>query len=261
MSSSIDTTPTSSAKGRPGTVRAALGHRDFRILWYGLFASNIGTWMQNLALPAYVDARTHKARWVAIMGLAQLGPLLILSIPGGVIGDKFRRRPWLITSQTMQGVLAVVVAFLVSRDWSLWSIFAAQLGLGVCNALGAPATPTTKPEIAAAGASSPMSAAATATTTSAVPAPRPATTSTVTLTVGSRRGDERPDVASATPAAVSDSVASPTQIATSVTADAVERQGPVIPRSDGVAAVAIATSVLGAVFVLLRRRRSRAAAA
>jgi len=124
---------------RPGTVRAALRFRDFRILWIGLFASNIGTWMQNLALPAYIDARTHQATWVAIIGFAQLGPLLLLSIPGGVISDKLPRKPWLITTQSMQMVFAIGIAFLIANDASLWAIFCVQLLIGTFNALGAPA--------------------------------------------------------------------------------------------------------------------------
>ncbi len=124
---------------KPGSVRAALSYRDFRIIWIGLFASNIGTWMQNLALPAYIDHRTHQATWVAIMGFAQLGPLLILSIPGGVLADKFPRRPWLITNQASQGVFAVAIALLIARNASLWGIFAVQLLIGIFNALGAPA--------------------------------------------------------------------------------------------------------------------------
>ncbi len=137
--------PRSSSNARPGTARAALGYRDFRIIWFGLFASNIGTWMQNLALPAYIDNRTNQATWVAIMGFAQLGPLLLLSIPGGVLGDKFPRRPWLITNQSMQLVFAVAIAFLIAHDSSLWAIFAVQLGIGTFNALGAPAMQSSIP--------------------------------------------------------------------------------------------------------------------
>src|SRR3954447_2443742 len=33
---------------RPGTARAALASRDFRIVWTGALGSNIGTWMQNV---------------------------------------------------------------------------------------------------------------------------------------------------------------------------------------------------------------------
>ncbi len=137
--------PRTKSTAHPGTARAALGYRDFRILWIGLFASNVGTWMQNLALPAYIDNRTHQATWVAIMGFAQLGPLLLLSIPGGVLADRFPRRPWLITNQAMQLVFAVAIAFLIARNSSLWAIFAIQLGIGIFNALGAPAMQSSIP--------------------------------------------------------------------------------------------------------------------
>lgn len=123
----------------PGTARAALGYRDFRIIWIALFASNVGTWMQNLALPAYIDARTHKATWVALIGFAQLGPLLVLSIPGGVLADKFPRRPWLVMNQSMQLVFSVGIAILIARDSPLIAIFFVNLAIGTFNALGAPA--------------------------------------------------------------------------------------------------------------------------
>ncbi|HTT85726.1 MAG TPA: hypothetical protein VMF60_00035, partial [Acidimicrobiales bacterium] len=31
-----------------GTARSALRHRTFRVVFLGAFASNIGTWMQNV---------------------------------------------------------------------------------------------------------------------------------------------------------------------------------------------------------------------
>jgi MFS family permease len=124
---------------RPGTARSALAYRDFRLVWIGLFASNIGSWMQNLALPAYVDARTGSATAVAVLMFAQLGPLLILAIPGGVIADRVPRRPWLLSMQASQMVFSVVLAFLVAKDSALGFIFLAQLGVGIGNALNAPA--------------------------------------------------------------------------------------------------------------------------
>lgn len=124
---------------RPGTARSALAYRDFRLIWIGVFASNVGSWMQNLALPAYIDARTGSATIVAVLVFAQLGPLLLLAIPGGVIADRVPRRPWLLSMQTAQMVFSVLLAFLVSRDSSLTLIFLAQLGVGIGNALNAPA--------------------------------------------------------------------------------------------------------------------------
>ena len=124
---------------RVGTARSALRYRDFRLVWIGLFLSNVGTWMQNLALPAYIFHRTGSASTVSILVFAQLGPLLLLAIPGGVIADKVPRKPWLVSMQAAQLVFSVVLAGFVAWDSALWMLFLAQLGVGVANALNAPA--------------------------------------------------------------------------------------------------------------------------
>ena len=94
---------------RPGSARAALAYPDFRRMWIGSFASNIGTWMQNVVLPAYVYERTGKASIVGLLVFAQLGPLLLLSIPAGVIADRFDRRRWLIAMQLVQLTFSVLL--------------------------------------------------------------------------------------------------------------------------------------------------------
>ena len=140
--------PPSDARRRSsGTAGAALRNRNFRTMWLGMFASNIGTWMQTLVLPAYIDARTESGLWVGLFTFAQLGPLLLLSIPGGVLADKFPRRPWMIIMQSEQLILSLFVAFLVSRDAPLMALFGAQLLIGIGNALNAPAMQGTVPNL------------------------------------------------------------------------------------------------------------------
>ena len=123
----------------PGSVRAAFSYRDFRLVWIGLLASNIGTWMQNVALPAYVQRRTGSAAIVGLMVFAQLGPLLLLSIPGGILANRFPRRPWLITMQSTQIVFSLALAALVARDAPIAALFGINLLIGIANALNAPA--------------------------------------------------------------------------------------------------------------------------
>ena len=135
MSSSV---PALHHRHRPGTARAALSYRDFRVVWLGLFASNVGTWMQNFLLPAYVDDRTHSASLVGLLVFMQLGPLLLLSIPAGVLADKLPRKQLLISMQAVQMALTVVMASLVAADSALWTVFVVQLGIGTANALNAP---------------------------------------------------------------------------------------------------------------------------
>ena len=124
---------------RPGTARAALSYRDFRLIWVGLFLSNIGTWMQNFTLPAYIEHRTGSAALVGLLVFTQLGPLLLLSIPAGVLTDRLPRRPYLISLQLVQMAFSIVLAGLVAGDFQLWTLFAASLVIGIANALNAPA--------------------------------------------------------------------------------------------------------------------------
>ena len=81
---------------RSGTARAALSHRTFRIVFFGAFASNIGTWMQNVVLGAYAYDLTHSATFVGVIIFAQLGPALLLAVVGGLIADRVDRKKFLI---------------------------------------------------------------------------------------------------------------------------------------------------------------------
>ena len=116
-------------------------------MWIGMFASNIGTWMQTLVLPAYIDGRTKSGLWVGLFTFAQLGPLLILSIAGGVLADKFPRRQWMITMQAAQLVLTLIIAGLVANDAPILWLFAIQLITGIGNAFNAPAMQGTIPNL------------------------------------------------------------------------------------------------------------------
>ena len=132
-------TPSNDNPHKAGTVRAALASRDFRLVWYGAFASNIGTWMQNVVLPAYIYHRTGKASLVGLLIFAQLGPLLFLSIPAGVLADKFERRKWLISMQIVQLIFSCALAVLALGTPAVWMLFLAALGVGIGNAMNAPA--------------------------------------------------------------------------------------------------------------------------
>ncbi|MDX2381076.1 MAG: MFS transporter [Acidimicrobiia bacterium] len=149
MASGIDTTSTAGAApahGKtPGTARAALSYRNFRIIFIGLTLSQIGTWMQNFTLPAYIDDRTGRPALVGLMVFAQLGPLLILSVPAGVLADKVSKKKLMLAMQMISAVLTVVLAIIVANDVALWTIFVVQLCIGSANAIQAPAFQSSMP--------------------------------------------------------------------------------------------------------------------
>lgn len=129
----------------PGTARAALAYPKFRIVFIGLALSQIGTWMQNVTLPAYVQDRTSSPALVGVTIAVQLGPLLLLSIPGGALADKVSKQKLMLFMQSASAVLTLGTAFLVARDASLAWILLVQLGIGSANALNAPAFQATMP--------------------------------------------------------------------------------------------------------------------
>src|SRR5438309_9166664 len=97
-----------------GTAGAALRHRDFRLVWGGTFLSNIGTWMQNIALGVLGYKLTKSAAFVGVLGFAQLGPLLLLALPGGALADAVDRRKLLVWMQGEQLVFSIVLAFIAA---------------------------------------------------------------------------------------------------------------------------------------------------
>ena len=130
-----------------GTARAALRHRSFRIVWIGTFASNIGTWMQTVALGAFAIALTKTPAhphgstfFVALLQFVQLGPLLILASVGGLLADMIDRRKLIVATNLAQLFLALLLAWVArSPHPETKVVLLVVLGLGIANALtGAP---------------------------------------------------------------------------------------------------------------------------
>ncbi len=132
---------------RRGTARAALRHRDFTILWSGMFASNIGTWMQTIVLGQY-GLKLGGAAYVGLLGFAVLGPLLLLAPVAGVIADVVDRRRFLVATQTAQLVGAFSLAAYVWHGRpSPTIVFVIVFLTGVFNALTGPGMSAIAPSL------------------------------------------------------------------------------------------------------------------
>ena len=125
---------------RTGTARAALSHRTFRIVFLGAFASNIGTWMQNVVLGAYAYDLTHSATFVGVIIFAQLGPTLVLPMVGGLLADKIDRKRFLIILSIEQLVFSLGVALVAASPHPSHVLLVIMvLGVGAGSAMFGPA--------------------------------------------------------------------------------------------------------------------------
>jgi MFS family permease len=126
---------------RPGTARAALANRDFRTVWLGNLGSSMGSWMQTLVIGLFFEELTGQALWVGLAMFAQMVPMLLFTIPGGVVADRFDRRRLLISLQCAQLVFSGTLGVLTlssSAPPKLAVIALVFLG-GCCNSMNAPA--------------------------------------------------------------------------------------------------------------------------
>ncbi len=101
---------------RSGSARSALQHTVFRRVFIGAFLSNIGSWMQNVVLGALAYDLTRSPAFVGVLLFAQLGPLLLFSLVGGLLADAFDRRRLLVTVSVLQGLLSLALAAVVAVD-------------------------------------------------------------------------------------------------------------------------------------------------
>ena len=115
------------------TYRQLLRNRPQARLLIGEFVSSIGDWLYLVALVVLVYRETEDPVLLGIVGAARLLPYVLLSIPAGIVGDRFDRRYVLLVSDLVRAGCMVVLAVLVSVDGPLWAITAVAI-LAACFA-------------------------------------------------------------------------------------------------------------------------------
>ena len=96
-----------------GRALAAFHYRDFRILWFGAFTSTVGNWMQQVAQSWLVFELTQSSFYLGLDYFFGQLPILLLTLIGGVVADRYDRRHVLIGSQFVQMATAFTLATLV----------------------------------------------------------------------------------------------------------------------------------------------------
>lgn len=122
--------------------------RDFTLMWTGALVSNIGTWMETVALSYYVADTTGKASWSAVVAAAGFVPGAIVGPIGSAMADRLRRRRVLIVTNAIAGLLAAVLAVWVgSGDATPLGLAVLGFVAGAVAMFGFPSFQTTLPEL------------------------------------------------------------------------------------------------------------------
>ena len=86
--------------------------RDYRLLVGGEVVSNLGTQAALVALPYQIFVISHSPALVGLLGLFELGPMVVVSLLGGALADRVDRRRVLAVAQV--GVIAAAAALAVA---------------------------------------------------------------------------------------------------------------------------------------------------
>ena len=106
--------------------------RDFRLVTLGAVITGLGSQAALVALPYQVFVITGSAFLTGLIGLAELGPLIVASLFGGALADRFERRRLLLLCQfalvAIAAALAVAAATGPPPIWILFVLAGAMAG-------------------------------------------------------------------------------------------------------------------------------------
>ncbi|MCI0337530.1 MAG: MFS transporter [Acidobacteria bacterium] len=121
----------------------AFTYRDFRLIWFGAFTSSSGTWLQETALAWLLLQLTNDPFYLGLNGFLSTAPILLFTLVGGVLADRFDRRRILLTSQYSQLIFALTLALLaffhVAAPILVFSALLLSFFTGCVQAFGGPA--------------------------------------------------------------------------------------------------------------------------
>lgn len=137
---SISSSPT------PRDPYAALRYRDFRLLITGRFITSLGNQMLSVAIGWELWLRTHSAFALGLVGLVQVIPVILLSLPAGHVADQYNRKRIVVMAEILLALCSLGLAILSFIQGPLALIYLCLLGIGIARSFNDPASSTLLPQ-------------------------------------------------------------------------------------------------------------------
>lgn len=117
-----------------------LRYRNFSLIWTAALLSNVGSWMQTVAVGVLVTARTGRPAWTGLVAAAGFLPIGLLSPIGGLVADRLDRRWWLFATTVGETAFAAALAVLAATGHATpVAVTLLVFGGGAMAAIGFPA--------------------------------------------------------------------------------------------------------------------------
>ena len=115
-------------------------HRNYRILFPANTVSNIGSWAQRIAQDWLVlELTNNNGTYLGLVTAVQFAPVLLFSLHGGKLADRFNKRKVLILTNIVGGAASLGLgALVITEHIALWQVFVLAGILGISTAIDAP---------------------------------------------------------------------------------------------------------------------------
>ena len=127
---------------------AALREPEYRKLFLGQATSVVGVMFTYVALPFAVLEIGGSATDIGIVEAANLVPLAVFLLIGGVWADRLPRQKVMLVADFLRfGLQCVTAALLITGVAEVWHLVLLQVGMGVCEAFFRPASVGLVPQV------------------------------------------------------------------------------------------------------------------
>jgi MFS family permease len=125
-----------------------LRHPDFRRLGGATLVSIIGTQMQNVGIDWHIYVLTRSPLALGSVGLVRVLPIILFSMWGGVVADRYDRKRLQFCTQAAMATIALLLglATYLGRD-SVWLVYLLTALTAAANAFDGPARQALVPRL------------------------------------------------------------------------------------------------------------------
>jgi len=133
-----------------GAIRSALSNRNYRRFSAGNLVSQLGTWVQRIAVGWLTWELTESPIWLGVIAFADLFPTMIIAPLAGAVADRVDRLTALRLFQALamlQG--AALAALVMTGTMTIWWLLGLTIFLGVVMAFNQPLRLSLTPSLVA----------------------------------------------------------------------------------------------------------------
>jgi MFS family permease len=133
--------------GDRSSYRGVLAIRDARTLIVATAASELGDWLYNAALLAYIYAATESAAWVGVATIGRLLPYMVLGPVGGLVADRYDRRAVLLGGDVARCLVMLALALVVAGEGPIVVVIAMTAAASAAGTAQRPAAMALLPRV------------------------------------------------------------------------------------------------------------------